>query len=72
MVENGLLGVLFPFLLINASSSGPPVPVVVPQDPLHRWTLGWLSKLPVFFIVEKITDVIVYSINVYNLWKQKA
>jgi len=72
MVENGLLGVLFPFLLINASSSGPPVPVVVPQDPLHRWTLGWLCKLPVFFIVEKITDVIVYSINVYNLWKQKA
>ena len=71
MVENGLLGVLFPFLLINASSAGKPVPVVVPPDPLHRWTLGWFSKFPIFFIVEKFTDLIVYFINVYNLSKQK-
>ena len=71
MIENGLLGVLFPFLLINASSSGPPVPVTVPEDPLHRWTLGWLSKFPIFFLVEKLTDMIVYLINVYNLSKQK-
>ena len=71
MVENGLLGVLFPFLLINASSAGKPIPVMVPSDPLHRWTLGWFSKLPVFIVVEKLTDVIVYFINVYNMSKQK-
>ena len=71
MVENGLLGVLFPFLLINASSSVKPIPVVVPSDPLHRWTIGWFSKLPVFVVVEKLTDLIVYLINVYNLSKQK-
>lgn len=70
MVENGLLGVLFPFLLINASSTGPPVPVVVPSDPLSRWTLGWLSKLPVFYFVQKLTDILVYIINVYNASKR--
>jgi etoposide-induced 2.4 mRNA len=70
MVENGLLGVLFPFLLINASSTGHPVPVSIPSDPLPRLTLGWLSKLRVFFIVRKLTDGLVYLINVYNTSKK--
>ena len=69
MVENGLLGVLFPFLLINASSAGPLVPVAVPSDTLSRLTLGWLTKFRVLFIVEKLTDAVVFII--YNVSKKR-
>jgi hypothetical protein len=63
MIENGLLGVLFPLLLMNASSSTGPVPVRIPSN---RFYMGWIERFPVFYIVEKFTDIIVYLIHLYN------
>jgi len=68
MIENGLLGVLFPLLLMNASSSEGPVSVRLAQDTgtISRFFFAWLEKFPVFFIVEKFSDLIVYLIQLYN------
>ncbi len=69
MVENGLLAVLFPLLLMSASTSGKPVSISAVsrnQHMLVQWLLSWVEELPVFFIVEKTTDIVVKLIDFFH------
>lgn len=66
MVENGLLAVLFPLLLMSASTCGKPVGISVSQKHhmLVQWALSWVEELPVFFMVEKLTDIVVKVLDI--------
>jgi hypothetical protein len=68
MIENGLLAVFFPILLMSASTSGRPI--ALNSDANHhvivKWILSWIENFPVFFIVEKLTDFAVWSIDFFN------
>ena len=68
IIENGLISIAFPFLLMTASTASRPVGVTLPKGRPWwiRLPLAWLERLRVFIVLETVTNAVIAAINLYN------
>jgi etoposide-induced 2.4 mRNA len=67
IIENGLVSLAFPFLVMSASTAGKPLGAMVRSDNrLVKFFTRWIEKAPVFFIPKHITNAIILLIDTYN------
>ena len=67
IIENGLVSLAFPFLVMSASTAGKPVGVALDSSGWgYRFCFGWVEKSPVFFIPKNITNGLILLIDTYN------
>ena len=70
LIENGLVSLVFPFLLMTASTGSRPAGVTISAHEFNRVTrfgLSWLGRLRVFFLLEFVTNFVVWLIDKFSL-----
>lgn len=67
LIENGLISLFFPLLVMCASTAGKPPRVTLVDRPWYvAYPMGFLERARIFFVLEKVTNGIVLVVDVYN------
>jgi hypothetical protein len=71
-VENGLISLSLPLLIMSASTAAKPPTVSVPESLpwLDRKLLSWLQRSPVLIVPEWLTKILIIGTNWFNQKKK--
>lgn len=68
IVENGLISLSFPFLLMMSSTAARPTSIRLPAEfsRFLRWMMGWIERFRVLFFPQLLSKIIVFIISKFS------
>ena len=65
VVENGFVSLIFPFLLMTASTASRPQGIQIPRQ-WTWWPLWWLERARVFIVPESVTKISIIAVEAWT------